>query len=264
MALNLKKEVETLQSTIAELCALDFIKNATGTDQEQVARITDNIVKTISDINREANSLDVAMEARDANIRALGEKLSVLRMKHAKPFIVNSAFQEVNLPDGEFRKRSPSELRRKSLFWREDTHDWNKDDTDSHMRELSEQIARLSLIPMGLSRKDLEEQVADVSATRLYEGKAINLIKVAKARGLADDRIRRFLTKKGLPEITINRCFNMTVGSPTVVKKQMPQLPKLANDQEQESDTEDMEEYDFSSVPRISTVGPSPDSKIGS
>eukprot|EP00493_Phyllostaurus_siculus_P021991 UN22321 len=77
------------------------------------------------------------------------------------------------------------------------------------MKELSDEIARLSLQPMGLSQAEVEDQIADISATRLYEAKALNLIKVARSRGLSDNRIRKFLKKKTLPDATINRCFNM-------------------------------------------------------
>merc|ERR550519_2451189 len=224
---------------------LDFIQNALGKDQEQLKRILEQIEKRTAGINRESHNLDVAIEARDANIRALGEKLSMLRMKEAKPFVVKNVSP----------KRCPS--RRKSLFRKRELSDWTKDDATEHMKELSDEIARLSLLPMGLSSKDLEDQVADISATRLYEGKAINLIKVARQRGLSDGKINRFLQKKGLPDITIKRCFSIAASKEEnqASMKQMPELPKLPNQREDtNSDSEELEEYDFSSSPiRISS-----------
>jgi len=218
-----------------------------GKDQKKVKQIVEQIEKRTAAINRETHNLDVAIEARDANIRALGEKLSMLRMKEAKPFVVKNVSP----------KRCPS--RRKSLFRKQELGDWTKDDASEHMKELSDEIARLSLLPMGLPSKELADQVADISATRLYEGKAINLINVARKRGLSDGKITRFLQKKGLPDITIKRCFSISASKEENQEssmKQMPDLPRLpASQEDTNSDSEELEEYDFSSSPIQTSSG---------
>merc|ERR1719192_2921562 len=120
------------------------------------------------------------MSARDSTIRALGEKLSgVLRMKHAKPFVVSAKHDQKRDPTKEdiptrsressiwasFTKpRAQSLTRRKSLFRVGEEREWDKENTQEHMKEMAEQIARLSLKPMGLSEAKMATQVADITA----------------------------------------------------------------------------------------------------
>merc|ERR1719378_1814972 len=95
--------------------------------------------------------------------------------------------------------RSQSLTRRKSLFRVGEEQDWDKENTREHMKEMAEQIARLSLKPMGLSEAEMQDQIADITATRLYGAKALNLIKSGKEKGVEEHKIRAFLKKKGLP-----------------------------------------------------------------
>lgn len=225
MAHSLKTEVEELSQFVSQLFDLDTFKNATGDEKALIKRILNGIEKKTMSVKREADNLDVAMEARDANIRALGEKLSMFRMKNAEPFYVQPQ-------------------RRPSLFQADNAMDWNSVDTASHMKELSDQIARLSLQPAGLSNDEIEEHVADISATRLHETKALNLIMIAKERRLSEGTIRKFLKKKGLPDSTINRCFNQIASGEV---KEMPLPPKLMSNYE--SDSED--QYHF--TPKVAS-----------
>merc|ERR1711951_97993 len=187
-------------------------------------------------------------------------KMGDIRMQNAEPFYVNR-----KRSPGQGRKRSPSQ-RRKSLFRKEEITEWSSNDAQDHMKELSDQIARLSLQPMGMGQAEVEDQVADISATRLYEAKALNLIKVARSRGLPDNRIRKFLEKKTLPDATINRCFNMvneSTGSEDL--KALPKLLSTFNPIDGESDTEEGCFYDFNcKLDSPEKVNVSPSTKIGS
>jgi len=221
-----------LSGSIKELKAsLDILKDvlecgSTKDQRKYSLNVFEHITQHISQIELEAQKLKLAVEVRDETITHLGEKLSNLRMQKSEPFYVKC------------HKRSPSATRRKSLFRHVDKEEWTKNDADSHMKELSDQIARLSLLPMGLSPEELEKQVADVSATRLYEAKALNLIKVGKKRGLSDEKIKTFLQKKGLPDVMIARCFHQN-------EKRFPNPTR--SPVSTESDTEeDSSEYIFS------------------
>merc|ERR1719228_2776052 len=106
------------------------------------------------------------------------------------------------------KPRAQSLSRRKSLFRVGEEKEWDRENTQEHMKEMAEQIARLSLKPMGLSEAEMEDKIADITATRLYGQKALNLIRSGRAKGVEDSKIRAFLKKKGLPETMINRHFN--------------------------------------------------------
>merc|ERR1719457_72241 len=237
MTLELKNCVAELQNSVAFFFNQDFSKF----NLQMLQNFKKEIEATLVNVVKEADVLETSLEARDATIRALGEKLSDLRIQNTEPFYVKDRKRN----PGQIRKRSPSQ-RRKSLFRKEEITEWSTNDAQDHMKELSDQIARLSLQPMGLSKAEAENQVADISATRLYEAKALNLIKVARSRGLSDNRIRKFLKKKTLPDATINRCFNMvneSTGSEDL--KALPKLPSSFNPIDGESDTEEGCFYDY-------------------
>jgi len=224
--------MDGLSGGIKELKAsLDVLKDvlecgSTKHQRKYSLNVFEHITQHISQMEKEAQKLKVALEVRDETITHLGEKLSNLRMQKSEPFYVKR------------QKRSPSINRRKSLFRHADNEEWTKNDADSHMKKLSDQIARLSLLPMGLSPEDLEKQVADVSATRLYEAQAFNLIKVGKKRGLSDEKIKTFLQKKGLPDVMIARCFDQN-------EKRFPNPTRSSVSTESDSE-EDSSEYIFS------------------
>jgi len=256
MTLELKNCVAELQNSVAFFFNQDFSKF----NLQMLQNFKKEIEATLVNVVKEADVLETSLEARDATIRALGEKLSDLRIQNTEPFYVKDRKRN----PGQIRKRSPSQ-RRKSLFRKEEITEWSTNDAQDHMKELSDQIARLSLQPMGLSKAEVENQVADISATRLYEAKALNLIKVARQRGLSDDRIRKFLKQKTLPDVTINRCFNMvsdSTGSDDV--KSSSKLPTTLNPIDDESDTEDGCLYDFNRLETVARVNVSPSTKIGS
>jgi len=253
--------IDGLTGGIKELkVSLNVLKDVLECDSTKDQRkgsliVFEHITQHILQIEKEAQNLKLAIEVRDETITHLGEKLSNLRMQKSEPFYVKcqkrspsvtrskSLFrqadkEESTKTDDDSPKRSPSISRRKSLFRHADKEEWTKNDADSHMKELSDQIARLSLLPMGLSPEDLEEQIADVSATRLYEAKALNLIKVGKQRGLSDKKVKAFLQKKGLPDVTIARCFDQA-------EKQFPKSTRSSVSTESDSE-EDTSEYIFS------------------
>jgi len=247
MALNLKNEVDELRSALDALVSLNIFEQAKQSENEQIKLIFETIQLKMQNVEREAEELDVAMSARDSTIRALGEKLSVLRMKHAKPFVVSANQDQKRDPTKDenpkqlkrqgslwssFTRstRSQSLTRRKSLFRVGEETEWDKENTREHMKEMAEQIARLSLKPMGLTEAEMQDQIADIAATRLYGQKALNLIKSARAKGVEDKKIRAFLKKKGLPETTINRHFNQCSTEDFEVQtKSMPEVPSFPN-----------------------------------
>jgi len=243
MVLNLKNEVNELRSALDALVSLNVFEQAKQSENEQIKLIFETIQLKMQNVEREAEELDVAMSARDTTIRALGEKLSVLRMKHAKPFVVSAKQDQKRDPTKDespirrqessiwrsFTKpRSQSLTRRKSLFRVGEEREWDKENTQEHMKEMAEQIARLSLKPMGLSEAEMQDQIADIAATRLYGQKALNLIKSARAKGVEDYKIRAFLKKKGLPDTMINRHFNQcSTEDFELEKKPMPLVPSF-------------------------------------
>jgi len=263
MALNLKNEVNELRSALDALVSLNIFEQAKQSENEQIKLIFETIQLKMQNVEREAEELDVAMSARDSTIRALGEKLSVLRMKHAKPFVVSANQDQKRDPTKDenpkqlkrqgslwssFTRstRSQSLTRRKSLFRVGEETEWDKENTQEHMKEMAEQIARLSLKPMGLTEAEMQDQIADIAATRLYGQKATNLIKSARAKGVEDHKIRAFLKKKGLPETMINRHFNQcSAENIEVEKKPMPLVPNLQSHDGYGSDSESQVNYTY-------------------
>merc|ERR1719403_59808 len=215
--------------------------------------------------------------------------LSVLRMKHAKPFVVSAKQDQKRDPTKEesptrkrgsslwesFTKpRSQSLSRRKSLFRVGEEKEWDRENTQEHMKEMAEQIARLSLKPMGLSEAEMEDKIADIAATRLYGSKSLNLIRSARAKGVEDSKIRAFLKKKGLPETMINRHFNQcsTEDDDTVQKKSMPEVPSFLSldgcDSESEVNyTYTKQSVSFEDMPQVpctpTLIHPAPSPKAG-
>jgi len=255
MSLNLKNEVSDLRSALDALVSLNIFEQVKQSENEQIKLIFETIQLKMQSIEREAEHLDVAMSARDSTIRALGEKLSVLRMKHAKPFVVSAKQDQKRDPTKEesptrkrgsslwesFTKpRSQSLTRRKSLFRVGEEKEWDKENTQEHMKEMAEQIARLSLKPMGLSEAEMQDQIADIAATRLYGEKALNLIKSAREKGVEDSKIRAFLKKKGLPETTINRHFNQCSTEDLLVTSiaEIPSFKSLDGDDGSDSESQ--------------------------
>jgi len=266
MSLNLKNEVNELRSALDALVSLNVFQQPKDSKNEQISLIFKTIQQRMQNIEREAEDLDVAMSARDSTIRALGEKLSVLRMKHAKPFIVSAKHDQKSDPTKDetvtqsqprwrnsFSKpRARSLSRRKSLFRVGEEKEWDRENTQEHMKEMAEQIARLSLKPMGLSEAEMRDQIADITATRLYGQKALNLITTARAKGVEDFKIRAFLKKKGLPEKTINRHFNQCSGDNIKVQsKSMPEVPSFQSLDGYGSDSESQVNYTFDSKSSI-------------
>merc|ERR1719361_2452655 len=218
----LSDELNDLKSSIEDL--RDILSSPKETQRECSLTVFKHITQNISKIEAEAQNLRLALEVRDENILALGEKLSNLRAERSEPFYVSCE-----------KKRSPRASRRKSLYRDADHKEWTKQAADSHMKELSDQIARLSLLPMGLAPEDLEEQIADISATRLFEAKALNLITVGRKRGLSDDKIKNFLKKKGLPDVTIQRCFEQNDGKADVCVSSRGSSNSVESDSEEDS-----------------------------
>jgi len=290
MSLNLKNKVNELRSALDALVSLNVFEQAKQSENEQIKLIFETIQLKMQNVEREADELDVAMSARDTTIRALGEKLSVLRMKHAKPFVVSAKQDQKRDPARDESptrkressiwrsftrsKRSQSLTRRKSLFRVGEEQEWDNEDTREHMKEMAEQIARLSLKPMGLSEDELKEQIADITATRLYGQKALNLIRSARAKGVEDSKIKAFLKKKGLPETMINRHFNQcsTEEDDTVQKKSMPEVPSFLSldgcDSESEINyTYTKQSVSFEDMPQVpctpTLIHPAPSPKAG-
>jgi len=249
MSLNLKNELSGLRCALDALVSLNVFQQAMDSQSEEIRLVFGTIEQRMRNVEHEADELDVAMSARDSTIRALGEKLSVLRMKHAKPFIVSAKQDQKRdptkdenvTPQSQSQKSTPKSWRSsfsrprartlsrwKSLFRAGEEKEWDRENTQEHMKEMAEQIARLSLQPMGLSEAEMQDQIADIAATRLYGSKAMNLIKTARAKGVEDSKIRAFLKRKGLPETTINRHFNQcSADRIEVQKKSMPEIPSF-------------------------------------
>jgi len=261
MSLNLKNEVSELRTALDTLVSLKAFQEAKHSQNEQLRLIFETIQQRMKNVEHEASELDVAMSARDSTIRALGEKLSVLRMKHAKPFIVSAkqeqkrdptkdeSSDEAENPQPRWRSvsfskpRARSLSRRKSLFRVGEEKEWDRENTQEHMKEMAEQIARLSLKPMGLSEAEMEDKIADIAATRLYGSKSLNLIRSARAKGVEDSKIRAFLKKKGLPETTINRHFNQC--SETVIVEETESVTDIPTFANYASDSESQVHYTF-------------------
>lgn len=148
-----------------------------------------------------------AVEVRDLNIRALGEKLSALRMKETmnKPFFVLSA---------DDQKRQPEAMVRSC-----DVKTLSPDRRMKLQNEMFREMARLSLAPMGLASKDLKEQTEQLAASlklshmhgaenmASIEKKTMELISTSIQKNVSPERTRDFLLKKNVPEEIVDRCF---------------------------------------------------------
>lgn len=188
MAQTLIDQIAELNSYVHQLKNLGCVKALKGVDESKMKSVLNLVTSQISLISNEATILDTAIEARDANIRALGEKLSDLRMEHAEPFFV--------------KMEKPQEL-----FRSDESEKWSRKRRETHTKELYREMARLSLAPMGLTGADLEKQVHELSATMQYEKKALDLIRKSKMKGVDEKKIREFLLKKNLPGTMIDSCL---------------------------------------------------------
>lgn len=188
MAQTLIDQIAELNNYVHQLQNLGCVKALKGVDESKMKNILNLVTSQISLISQEASTLDTAIEARDANIRALGEKLSDLRLERAEPFFV--------------KIKKPQELYRSG-----ESEEWTRKRRETHTKELYREMARLSLAPMGLTGTDLEKQVYELSATMQYEQKALDLIRKSKSKGVDENKIRDFLIKKDLPGTLIDCCL---------------------------------------------------------
>lgn len=172
--------------------------------QGQVAELTDI-----------AEEIDVSIKARDETIAALGEKLSQQHQRVAKPFFVPPP------------SKSNDEENVSSVFKPEEDKKWDKQRRMTLQNGMLRELARLSILPMGLKGKEQEEMLEEVVAELRHKNKltsaedeaentkrektrtrALDLIAASESNNVPREKSRSFLRNKGLTNELIDKYFS--------------------------------------------------------
>lgn len=186
-------------------------------------------VAELSDI---AQEVDVSIKARDETIAALGEKLSQQHQKFAKPFFVPPPV--------------PASPQDNSVFKPEEEEAWNNKRRMTLQNGMLRELARLSIVPMGLEGKEHEELLEEVVAQLRHKNKmpsaedeierakqekirkrALDLIAVSESNDVPREKSRSFLRNKGLTNELIDKYFSeYDAHRATALKKREPSQPQ--------------------------------------
>lgn len=170
-------------------------------------------VAELSDI---AVEVDVSIKARDETIAALGEKLSQQHQKIAKPFFVPPP-----------KMKSNEEESTSGVFKPEEQEEWNNERRMTLQNSMLRELARLSILPMGLEGKEHEEMLEEVVAELRHTNKlssaeeeaekakqekvrkrALDLIAASESNNVPREKSRSFLRNKGLTNELIDKYFS--------------------------------------------------------
>merc|ERR1719499_346016 len=156
-------------------------------------------------MSQEIKSVETSIQARDDTIMALGEKLATAREKTSKPFFVvgKGLGDDVDVP---------------GLYRKGESKKWTSSQQANLQNDMLREMARLSLVPMGLSEDQMVEMQEELATTMKFEriererqsmmaDKAVDLIRAGEAQNVPRSKTRAFLQKKHLSEEMIDDCF---------------------------------------------------------
>merc|ERR1719499_823916 len=157
-------------------------------------------------MSQEIKSVETSIQARDDTIMALGEKLANAREKTSKPFFVvgKGLGDDTDMP---------------GLYRKGESKKWTSSQQANLQNDMLREMARLSLVPMGLSEDQMVEMQEELATTMKFEriererqsmmaDKAMDLIRAGEAQNVPRSKTRAFLQKKHLSEDLIEECFH--------------------------------------------------------
>lgn len=166
-------------------------------------------------VQESIQNVNTAITSRDDCIRALGEKLADVRAKNSEPFYV--------VEEDAQRKRGPScgmrRARAASLMRVGEEQKWDKKRRKTYADELTREMARLSLAPMGLQGSEFERAKDELATSMRHETynlglsweemykRSMQLIEMGEKKGVSRRKLRKFLRKKALTDDLIDKCF---------------------------------------------------------
>jgi len=206
---HISSDLEQSFGQLKDVCKR--LQGKTSADDKKLRGLLQLISGQMADLKDASEDVEIAIKARDDTISALGEKLSQQHEKSSKPFFV--APKEAPCQGGVFK---PEEMGK-----------WDKKRRVTHTNNMLRELARLSILPMGLEGKEQEETLEQVlaqmqhahqlpseeEAERERESKirkrAINLIEVSESNDVARSKTREFLRSKGLSNDKIDKYFSL-------------------------------------------------------
>lgn len=170
----------------------------------------------VAELTDIAEEVDVSIKARDETIAALGEKLSQQHQRVAKPFFVPPP-----------RPKSDDDESESSVFKPEEDKKWDNQRRMTLQNGMLRELARLSILPMGLEGKEHEEMLEEVVSSLRHKNKvtsaedeaehakqektrqrALDLIAASESNNVPREKSRSFLRNKGLTNELIDKYFS--------------------------------------------------------
>lgn len=253
--INLSRDLESSLIQLTSVCkSLNGGKRSENIKLQGLIQLMTGQLAELRDI---AEDVDISIKARDETIAALGEKLSQQHEKKAKPFFV---------PPPERGSREPE-----TGVFKPDEHDkWNFQRRATLQNGMIRELARLSILPMGLQGKEHEEMLEEVVAELRHKNKmlpsideeaekaakaktqkrALDLIAVSESNEVPREKSRAFLRQKGLTNEEIDKCFSVYDSHRAEKHRKRTVSPRDRMDRIESNESEDEDEdslmhYDF-------------------
>jgi hypothetical protein len=214
---NLTNLSRDLESSLVQLTSVCKSLNGKRSETIKLQGLLQLMTGQLAELRDIAEEVDISIKARDETIAALGEKLSQQHQKKAKPFFV---------PPPERRGSPEPET---GVFKPEEHSKWNVQRRATLQNGMIRELARLSILPMGLQGKEHEEMLEEVVADLRHKNKmlpsideeaekaakakthqrALDLIAVSESNDVPREKSRAFLRQKGLTNDEIDKCFSV-------------------------------------------------------
>lgn len=214
---NLTNLSRDLESSLIQLTSVCKSLNGKRSETIKLQGLLQLMTGQLAELRDVAKAVDVSIKARDETIAALGEKLSQQHEKKAKPFFV---------PPPERRGSPEPET---GVFKPEEQSKWNRQRRATLQNGMIRELARLSILPMGLKGKEHDEMLEEVVAEMRHKNKmlpsideeeekaakakthrrALDLIAVSESNEVPREKSRAFLRQKGLTNDEIDKCFSV-------------------------------------------------------
>jgi len=205
---------QDLTESLSQLKAVCKSLNGKRSETIKLRGLLQLISGQVAELTDIAEEVDVSIKARDETIAALGEKLSQQHQKIAKPFFVPPP-----VPN------SPQDV--SAVFKPEEQQAWNKKRRMTLQNGMLRELARLSILPMGLEGKEHEEMLEEVVAELRHKNKlaseedevvrvkqeklrkrTLSLIEASESNNVPREKSRCFLRNKGLTNEAIDKYFS--------------------------------------------------------
>lgn len=207
---------QDLNQSLSQLKAVCKGLNGKRSETIKLRGLLQLIQGQVAELSDIAEEVDVSIKARDETIAALGEKLSQQHQRVAKPFFVPPP-----LPQKSHEEESSG------VFKPEEQEEWSNQRRKTLQDGMLRELARLSILPMGLEGKEHEEMLEEVVAELRHQNKmasgeedaekakrekvrkrALDLIAVSESNNVPREKSRSFLRNKGLTNELIDKYFS--------------------------------------------------------